>query len=458
MSISRKVLLIITIAAITFGIFLRLYYGLSTDLWGDEVISFFLAKDTSWFDLFFSGPSYWDKVHPPLYYILLKFVLTFTKSDVFLRAISLFWFAPSLYMIWLIGIKTSSYKQTLFAISLFSLHPLLINLSFQVRPYSLAIFLILFSIYLLVMQIEKPNVKNGVFLGLFLGLSFLTSYASIWLIVSIILWLGLQVYKRGWQFLMNFYPTLTALILLSLFQIFHLLFTTSIDFFSGLAIASSVYLFTWQWFLQEMGLLTGLKVEFLSLFIMLIIPIVFLRRNRKKIDYFLIIIFLASILLSVISSIFFSPIFLARQLVVVTIALIFIIARLITNVRTALFSLLILCVYAYLSYQTYGFLFQTNINEKVQQHVKNGDVILLFEGNYDYLSYYLFVNNKQAEVQVLSTDQIFNQNLLAGIKKSNSRLLFFNHFCPEEKYEECRRLVEELRVEYCDNIYCQTIE
>ena len=170
------------------------------------------------------------------------------------------------------------------------------------------------------------------------------------------------------------------------------------------------------------------------------------------------ILFVGSIFLSALFSIFSSPIFLARQLLVSAIALVFIIAKLATNTKSVVFILLVLCTYTYLSLQTYGFLFQTNINQKVQQYVQNGDLILIFEKNHDYLDYYLFVNKKQAEVRVLSMNQLYNQKLLTTLEQKYQRAIFFTHYCPEEKYNDCNQIVEDLQSQFCNNIFCKTVE
>ena len=458
MSVFRKILAFVLVVIIFLGVFLRLHYGFSTDLWGDEAISFFIAKNTSWFDLIFSGPNYYDTVHPPFYYLFLKFFLIISNHDIYLRAISLILFFPSAYLVWLIGRQIGDKTEALFALALFSTHPLLVNLSFQVRSYSLTMFLVLVSIYEFILQLKAPSSTKGILLGITLSLSFWTSYASIWLIIGLFLFLLMQILKHGKKIITSFIPTILVFIFLSIFQFFKLLSALFAEFVAGSVIAGSVFSFNWQWFLQELELLTGLQVGFFSLFVLIIVPCIFLQRNREKISYLMTILFVGSIFLSALFSIFSSPIFLARQLLVSAIALVFIIAKLATNTKSVVFILLVLCTYTYLSLQTYGFLFQTNINQKVQQYVQNGDLILIFEKNHDYLDYYLFVNKKQAEVRVLSMNQLYNQKLLTTLEQKYQRAIFFTHYCPEEKYNDCNQIVEDLQSQFCNNIFCKTVE
>ena len=114
--------LIVAVLSFLIGAGARFYYGLSTDFWADEGVSYFIARDTAWLDLIFSTGRYYDLVHPPLYYIFLKFILLISSQDWFLRLASLLWFLPSAFLIYLIG-KFDSRNTGLLALSLFSLHP-----------------------------------------------------------------------------------------------------------------------------------------------------------------------------------------------------------------------------------------------------------------------------------------------------------------------------------------------
>lgn len=445
---------VVCAAAILLGTYLRYYYGLSTELWDDEAISFFIAKDVSWYEIATSSGGNWDQVHPPLHLLFLKIWLSMGHADLFLRLTSLVMFFPSLYLVFLIGKKTLTPVQTLFALSLFSLHPLLVNLSFQVRPYALAILLSLAAVYALISHLRQPTQTSAIWLGLWLGLAFLTSYGALWLLLAVAFLIVQQAAQKGWgKVFDNFGQTAVVFAVVAGWQIFTLFSALADRFVQGMVIAGSVPLFNWQWFTQELSLLIGVKSELFAISVLLALPLLFLLKKAKK-DLLFLSLFVGGILGSVVSSVFFSPIFLARQLFVSLIGLIFLLAKLGDNLRSKLFLLVILCVYAYLSLQTYGFLFQSRIDVGAQQ-VRDGDLVLTFEGNHDYLNYYLFVNNKQAEVAVLSMDQHISYRLLReAIDDGYSRFVFFTNYCPGKDYEFCQQIVNSLQTQFCQHLSC----
>lgn len=81
----HKILFVFVLLSIIFGIYIRFRYGLFTDLWGDEALSHFIAKHTSWTDLFLQKGQYWDFAHPSFYYLYLKTILFVGESDWVLR-------------------------------------------------------------------------------------------------------------------------------------------------------------------------------------------------------------------------------------------------------------------------------------------------------------------------------------------------------------------------------------
>jgi nitrate reductase gamma subunit len=53
LSVSRNRWLIIAVIGFLIGLIIRFYYGLTTDFWNDEAISYFNSTDLSWRELFF---------------------------------------------------------------------------------------------------------------------------------------------------------------------------------------------------------------------------------------------------------------------------------------------------------------------------------------------------------------------------------------------------------------------
>lgn len=438
------------------GVFLRFYYGLNTDLWGDEAVSFFIAKDTSWLDLFFSAREYTDYNHPPGYYMILKFFLAFTYEDFYLRLISLSLFFPSAYLVWLIGKKLGGKQNALIALSIFSIHPSLINLSFQVRPYALALFLVLLSIYLFLIT-KKTDLLLQVLLGLSLSLAFFVSYASIWLILAIAIVLCWRVLIDRENFSIDHFFSLIVFGILAIFQITTIISVYFDRFAGGLPIAGSIVSFDWQKFIHELGLIVGLDLEIISLFLLVVLPIIFLIKYKKENKLFIFLLFVSSIFLSTIFSVFFSPIFLARQLLVATVGLVFIISSLIVHSKNYIFLLLILLMYAYLSVNEHGLLFQRNIDQIIRNYVEDNGLILTFDAHANsYLDYYLFVNQKKAHIKLIYLDDLDNKQLIEEVLSSSySNIVFFDNYCPDEKYKQCWEVIETLTYEFCESNTCE---
>ncbi len=144
--------------SISIGIVMRLIALLNKPLWLDEIYSFLFATQYTGFELLFQLPG---EPHPGLYYFILKVTLAFTSNHFFTRIITsllphlvglsiLFW---SLYRI---GISLP--RRSLLA-SVFFLNPLFIEISWQLRMYSLATLFAATALSFFLLYRKKPQKK-----------------------------------------------------------------------------------------------------------------------------------------------------------------------------------------------------------------------------------------------------------------------------------------------------------
>jgi len=303
----------VLVATISFllGVGIRFYYGLSTDLWGDEAVSYFIAKDTPWLDLIFSSGKYWDLAHPPLYYVFLKTVLLFGNYDWLLRLASLIWFIPSAFLIYLIGRQISDRKSGLLAFSLFSLHPLLNNLAFQVRPYAAVIFFILLSLHFLLRNLSNPSKSRGWPVGLVLAIAFYIDYASVWLVMGIATF-GITMWLKNKHILWE--KIVTIFLYFMVFASYQLAVLVSFIFsHQGKTIVGSVRESNLSWFLEQLNSLTGLQVSLVNLLVIFFLSVFIFKRKSKNDNLLLLVMSLCSFIFSSLYSVFFSTNFFSKK-------------------------------------------------------------------------------------------------------------------------------------------------
>jgi uncharacterized membrane protein len=145
-------------AAIVASIYLslRLSHLSSYSLWYDEVFSLVVAR-SQWSDLF--RQVILDRIHPPLFYVLLKLWIAATGTSVRdLRLFSVFFSTLALVPLWdimrRIKLTTGLRLALLFAIAC---NPFLVLYSQEVRMYSLLFFLSIWSLDLYLKQESAPS-------------------------------------------------------------------------------------------------------------------------------------------------------------------------------------------------------------------------------------------------------------------------------------------------------------
>lgn len=455
--LSKNRWIIIATISLLIGIIIRFYYGLTTDLWNDEAISYFISRDLNWVELFFSKGNYGDLMHPPLYYIFLKIVLMINDVDWWLRLTSLIWFFPSIYLIYRISLFFQNRKTFYLAISLFSLHPMLINLSFQVRSYSQLIFFILLIIYVIFSNFSKPKLSKTILIGLLLSICFFINYGVIWLIFSLS-FLGIYLFyfsNKQKNHGKNLLLSLLLFFIISIYQIFVLLDYLLISIKTHSPIAGSVPYFDFNWLIEHLKLLFGNEFIFIYLPLFLIIILTNLKRNKSLINHFLFFSSIVTISLSIIISIFLFPIFLARQLVLLSLLVVFVFAQFHQKLRHEFFMIITLLIFANNSLNGYGFLFTQDIEIIVKQKIPSNSIILLMD-NDDPFKYYLAINKNNSLVYQIERDDVENQNLENELLAKSSRNVFFINE-PSFSTNELKNK-ETLENNICQKHHCEDIE
>lgn len=430
------------------GITVRFYYGLGTDLWEDEAISYSIAKDVSYKDIFFSIGEYHDFVHPPLYYIFLKVCLLFGEYDWWLRLTSLSWFFPSLVLVYLIA-KTNIEKQTnsLIAMSLFALHPLFNNLAFQVRPYPMVIFFMLLSIYLLLKQLKKNSLKGQLLTGLVLTISFCIDYASVWLIIGIFIFCISLLIQRKRLLMKITLQILTIFILFSAYQI--KILTNSVLSKELNARPGSVTFINAEKVSKEVNLATGIGAIVPSLLLLIVIFHSFsnLKTDIASKNKFLAITLISSMYISLMYSLIDKPIFLARNLIIFSICLIVLISELELNRKNSFIIMVVMLIYGYNTLNRYSFLYNVGAQLTIRNEVSNDSILISFPDQSipNYLKYYL----KQEKKQPIIVD-FSNENSKKWLDKQKNKKIFLIDNC----FNNCNQQENEIKLRFCKTNTC----
>ena len=144
----------ILVAVITIGVILRVIAINQHDFWFDEAFTFHIAK-LPLQDLL---KAVLTDNNPPLYYMLIHFLLKLGSNEIFLRLPSLFANIIVLIILYHTLKKFISPKVGLIATALFSVSPLTIYIATEARLHSLAMLMgiLLVSLFLKLIKKRKP--------------------------------------------------------------------------------------------------------------------------------------------------------------------------------------------------------------------------------------------------------------------------------------------------------------
>ena len=157
------------IAILIIGILLRIFALNQHDFWFDEAFTYHIAR-LPVKDLI--AASLTDN-NPPLYYLLIHFVLKIGQNELILRLPSLILGILAIPLIYIVLKEQINRKAAIIAASLFSVSPLAIYTAAEARPHGPAVIFTLFISMVFFRLIKKSNIKYSV---LFIFLAILSIY------------------------------------------------------------------------------------------------------------------------------------------------------------------------------------------------------------------------------------------------------------------------------------------
>ena len=186
--LNKKILLVFFFA------FLIRLIALNQSLWLDEAVTANVVKNFSFLNIItkFSPTDF----HPPLYYLFMKlWTNLFGYSEVALRFPSIIFSLLTGYFIYKIASLFHGSIVKLWPVVFFLFNPLIVYYSQEARMYMMATFLLTISLYYLIKMLlnQKSKIKSQKLDVLFFGISiffaFWTFYGSVFLIVTMLLYL-----------------------------------------------------------------------------------------------------------------------------------------------------------------------------------------------------------------------------------------------------------------------------
>ena len=146
---------LLAIASISLGLISRLYLVGTLPLWIDETFTYQLLARP----IYSLIDGTLDPTHPPGYYLYLKFWFFLNNSVIWLRLSSILFFLISCCLLFGIGKRITSRNYAYFLVTSYALSGYAVIYDWQIRAYSGLTAVILFSIYLLVMNPTKVIIE-----------------------------------------------------------------------------------------------------------------------------------------------------------------------------------------------------------------------------------------------------------------------------------------------------------
>jgi len=145
----------LVILVIVIGTVLRILYLTRHDFWYDEAFTYHIAR-LPILDLFKAVLS--DN-NPPLYYLIIHFLLKLSSNEIILRIPSVIANITSIVLLYTLLNKFINRNVGLIASALFSLSPLAIYIGTEARLHSLAMLLSIGLVFSFSLLIKKPDFK-----------------------------------------------------------------------------------------------------------------------------------------------------------------------------------------------------------------------------------------------------------------------------------------------------------
>lgn len=429
---------------------IRIYFAFSTDLWLDEVLSLQNATLISSLDLIFSKGMYWDFHHPPLYFFMLKIWSFISLEDDWLRLLNLIFFIPSVYLIFLIGKKIKDKYVGMISALLFCFHPFFINLSFQLRPYSVAIFISLLAFLFFLRHYKKNNLNDHLKTSFLFALGIFIDYSIVWLLLPIFIY-SIYLYLIKNNAYKNIIKIIFYSLIISSYQVFILFKTIFILQKKPGGVSSDIHFISNEFF-RMIGFQGSEPIGFLLFFLILLSIIFFLIRNQKNNTYLLIgLMFLVGPVISMLLSLLVSPIFLSRNLFISNLAMIFLLSLFFRSyfkksIFIKLFLIIIFFTFLNTIYQKKYFNYLTGLESFVKSEIRNDDFLIFLPMTWkEPVSYYVSTNSIKVNYFSIGDRAQINKNNQILQKK---RLIFF--YGTDCLYREsCSSLIKNLENDFC---------
>lgn len=355
----NKHLILILILGIGFGI--RFFMIASNDFWSDEAYTFFLSRDLS-LKNFLLGT---DPQHTFLYYFLIKALIPFNTSIIYLRLPSLIFSLLNNLLIYKIAenLNINKYFAPICAF-LWAISPYQIEYSWWARMYSLVLLFALFSTFSMLKFFQSKKLGWGwLFILSNIG-GFYTDYSFIWYLIIINLFTFFFLFKLNKKIILLLI-TSDAIISLYLPIFFNNLSRILLLPVNGGKKPNYQFLkATIVWFFGIRDVHESrIKDIWLFPLILIVIAVVFLyKKERKKLIYILAPLFLFFLCLALSYSTVFiipNPIFTERNFVSISFLPIFLVGLLFSSLifqrsrvlkLTGIFTL---CIFIYFNLKTF---------------------------------------------------------------------------------------------------------
>ena len=318
---NKRLFLIVCLVCIALlGLVLRSRIAFTTELWGDESISVFNATKVPLKDLILQTGKYGSIEHPSGYFLLLKlWIMLGFFDEKWIRLLSVALFLPTFVVIYKLSKSISLYSSTaIISVLVFSVHPLLVSLGYQARMYAITLFVCCLACLKIIHALE--NKKNStVSAALLLAGAIYFDYLALWLLGGLLILVRILNISHSVIKLQ-----LSKLIILALVfaspQLYILI--QSLKNNGGIFPGSlNGVLFNFQFISDQACMIFGscLANTMTTVFLLIIcvlIVISYSNNNKIKTIKFLVVIIMSS---SIIISFLFNPIFLSRNLALVSI-------------------------------------------------------------------------------------------------------------------------------------------
>jgi hypothetical protein len=291
-------------------------------------------------------------------------------------------------------------------------------------------------------------------MGLFLAVSFLFSYASIWLVFSLLAFSLLLFFQKRFVELKHLCFGMYISAILVLPQLVVIVSFLKNHVTDG-QIAGSAPIVDLNWILDQMHIVIGGDGLWLAAPLTMV-GCLFVLNSRHIFNKFLVVALLSILGLSVFISFSFFSVFVARQLVFFSLVLIFIFSQFHDNWRQSFLLIALLLFLGFNSLNGYRFQYVRNMGVLIEQRVPANSVLLMF-GDAALTRYYLQIHDKSSLAYQVNLDESRNKglkNMLLSLPQKN--ILFMEDgICLGSDSQECVMAKKSLQRVICQKHYCQ---